>query len=73
MDGERVVITRHGEPAVELVRCHHQCGGIDFEKLESDRGRLGIKGDEERWPEGFNDPSFSRPVLGLNDDVEITV
>ena len=25
--GERVVITRHGEPAVELVRCDHRRGG----------------------------------------------
>ena len=68
-NGERVVITKHGEPAVELVRCHHKRGGIDFEKLESDRRRLGIKGDGERWPEEFNDPSFSRRVLGLSDDV----
>ena len=68
-NGERVVITRYGEPAVELVRCDHKRGGIDFEKLESDRRRLGIKGDEERWPVEFNDPSFSRRVLGLSDDV----
>ena len=68
-NGERVVITRHGEPAVELVCCHRKRGGIDFEKLDSDRRRLGIKGDEERWPEEFNDPSFSRCVLGLSDDV----
>jgi len=67
--GERVVITRHGEPAVELVRCDHRRGGIDFEKLASDRRRLGIKRDEEGWSEEFNDPSFSRRVLGLSDDV----
>ncbi len=67
--GEKVVITRHGEPAVELVRCDHRRGGIDFKKLECDRRRLGIKGDEERWPGEFNDPSFSRRVLGLSDDV----
>ena len=47
-NGERVVITRHGEPLVELVRCHHKRGGINFGKLESDRRRLGINGDEER-------------------------
>ena len=70
--GEKVVITRHGEPAVELVRCDHRRGGIDFKKLECDRRRLGIKGDEERWPGEFNDPSFSRRVLGLSDDVYAT-
>ncbi len=66
-NGERVVITRHGEPAVELVRCERR-GGIDFEKLEATRRRLGIVGDGEGWPEEFNDPAFSRQVLGLDDD-----
>lgn len=66
--GERVVITRDGEPAVELVRCRERRGGIDFDKLEADRRRLGIKGDGERWPREFDDPAFSRQVLGLNDE-----
>ena len=65
--GERVVITKHGKPAVELVRCRKR-GGIDFEKLEATRKRLGIQGDGERWPEDFNDPAFSRRVLGLDDE-----
>lgn len=66
--GERVVITKHGEPAVELVRCHKRKGGIDWDKLEAACRRLGIEGDGERWPEEFNDPAFSRQVLGLDDD-----
>ena len=62
--GERVVITKHGVPAVELVRCRPS-GGIDFDKLEETRRGLGIEGDGERWPDEFNDPAFSRRVLGL--------
>ena len=62
--GERVVITKHGVPAVELVRCRPR-GGIDFKKLEETRRKLGIEGDGERWPEEFDDPAFSRRVLGL--------
>ncbi|MDE0445446.1 MAG: hypothetical protein OXH96_02160 [Spirochaetaceae bacterium] len=62
--GERVVITRNGEPTVELVRCRAKRGGIDFDKLDADRRGLGIKGDEERWPKEFDDPAFSRAVLG---------
>jgi prevent-host-death family protein len=62
--GERVVITKHGVPAVELVRCRPR-GGIDFKKLEESRRKLGIEGDGERWPEEFDDPAFSRRVLGL--------
>lgn len=66
-NGERVIITRHGQPAAELVRCDRQ-GGIDFDKLEAARRRLRIEGDGEGWPEEFNDPVLSRRVLGLNDE-----
>ncbi len=65
--GERVVITKYGRPVVELVRCERR-GGIDFDKLEEDRRRLGLIGDGEGWPEEFNDPAFSRRVLGLEDE-----
>ena len=66
-NGERVVITRHGRPAAELVACEAR-GGIDFDKLDRIRRRLGIVGDGERWPEEWNDPAFSRQVLGLEDE-----
>ena len=66
-NGERVIITKHGRPAAELVRCDRR-GGIDFEKLEASRRRLGIEGDGEGWPEAFDDPAFSRRVLGLDDE-----
>ncbi len=68
-NGERVVITRHGRPAVELVRCGGR-GGIDFEKLQAARKRLGIEGDGEGWPEELNDPDFNRQVLGLDANQE---
>lgn len=64
--GERVIITRHGRPTAELVRCD-RLGGIDFDKLEASRRRLGIEGNGEGWPEEFNDPAFSRKVLGLDE------
>ncbi len=68
-NGDRVVITRNGEPAVQLVRCKGKGrGGIDFDKLEADRRRLGIKGDKERWPKEFDNPTFSRQVLGLEEE-----
>lgn len=65
--GERVVILKHGEPVAELVRCQGR-GGIDFEKLEAVRKRLGISGNREGWPQAFNNPEFSRQVLGLEED-----
>ena len=65
--GKRVVITKYGEPVVELVRCQGR-GGIDFDKLEATRKRLGISGNREGWPREFDDPKFSRHVLGLEED-----
>ena len=66
------MITKHGVPAAELVRCRKR-GGIDFDKLEEARRRLGIEGDapEEEvaaWRAAFQDPAFSRRVLGLVDE-----
>ncbi|MCY4189877.1 MAG: type II toxin-antitoxin system prevent-host-death family antitoxin [Rhodospirillaceae bacterium] len=65
--GERVIITMHGWPTAELVRCDRR-DGIDFDKLEAARRRLGIEAHGEGWPEEFNDPAFSREVLGLDEE-----
>jgi len=62
--GERVVITKYGEPVVELVRLRGR-GGIDIEKLAEDCKRAGIRESKEGWPKEFDDPAFSRKVLGL--------
>ena len=69
-DGERVVITKDGEPAVQLVRCERrQRRGIDWDRLNDIRRRLGIKdaSPEEvaAWKADFEDAAFSRRVLGL--------
>ena len=69
--GERVVITQDGEPDVELVR-YRKRGGIDFDRLEATRRRLGIKDappeEVEAMIAALDDPAFSRRVLGLDDD-----
>ena len=69
--GERVVITQDGEPDIEIVR-YRKRSGIDFNMLEATRRRLGI---EDASPEevaarkaDFENPAFSRQVLGLDDD-----
>ena len=72
--GERVVITKRGEPAAELVACpkRKRRGGIDFEKLEAACKRLGIEEDPPEVAKEviamFHDPALSRKVLGLPDD-----
>ena len=72
--GERVVITRRGEPAVELVACpqRKRGGAINFERLAATKRRLGLVDDPpevaREMIEAFHDPAFSREVLGLDDD-----
>ena len=73
-DGERVVITKNGEPAVELVRCKQRKrkGGFDFDKWEATRRRMGTKDappeEAKAMREAFHDAALSRRVLGLDDD-----
>lgn len=71
--GERVVITKYGEPAVELVRCKQEKrkGGFDFGKWEATRRRLGIKDappeEAEAMLAALEDSALSRRILGLED------
>ncbi len=64
--GERVVVTKHGRPFVELVAAR-TASGMDFEKAASVRRELGLDGLEIVLPPDFDDPAFSRRVLGLTD------
>jgi prevent-host-death family protein len=62
--GERVVVTKHGRPFVELVPVQLACG-MDFEQAAIIRRKLGIDGLKVSLPPDFDDPAFSRQVLGL--------
>ncbi len=64
--GERVIVTKRGAPFIEMVPARKK-GGMDFEAAERIRERLGLKQVENAWPEEFDDPAFSRAVLGLDD------
>lgn len=72
--GERVVITKNGDPAVQLVSCpkRKRRRGIDLDKLAADCRRRGIKEaspeEAEAMIAAFHDPALSRKVLGLDDD-----
>ena len=55
------------EPLPQLTQ-KSETTGIDFQKLEASRRRLGIEGDGERWPGEYDDPAFSRSVLGLDQE-----
>lgn len=64
--GERVVVTKHGRPFVELVAAQ-SARGLDLEKAASVRRELGLDGLNVKIPADFDDPAFSRRVLGLLD------
>ena len=72
--GERVVITRRGEPAVELVACpkRKRRGGINFKRLAETKRRLGLVDDPPEVAReviaALENPALSRQVLGLEDD-----
>jgi antitoxin (DNA-binding transcriptional repressor) of toxin-antitoxin stability system len=64
--GERVVVTKHGRPFVELVSAQ-KATGMDFEKAAIVRRELGLDGLKVNLPPNFDDPAFSRRVLGLEE------
>jgi prevent-host-death family protein len=64
--GERVIVTKHGIPFVELVPVQN-AAGMDFDKAERVRRELGLDGIALTLPADFDDPAFSRRVLGLSD------
>ena len=64
--GERVVVTKNGRPFVELVSARRP-SGMDFEKAAIVRRALGLDGLKVSVPPDFDDPAFSRQVLGLTE------
>lgn len=64
--GERVVVTKHGRPFVELIAAQ-TASGMDFERAAIVRCKLGLDGLAVSLPPDFDDPAFSRQVLGLED------
>ncbi len=64
--GERVIITKHGRPFIELVPAR-EASGMDFGKAAAVRQELGLDGIRVDVRPDFDDPAFSRLVLGLPD------
>ena len=61
------MITKDGQPFVEVVPARRK-GGVDWAKMARIRRELGLDKVKAEWPEEFDDPAFSRRVLGLEDD-----
>ncbi len=64
--GERVLVTKHGQPFIELVPAR-LASGLNAEKAERVRRELGLDGLKGGLSADFDDPALSRHVLGLRD------
>ena len=66
--GERVVVTKHGKPFVEMVPEKPAEQEDFFVRLERVRREMGWENAKLHLPDNFDDPAFSRQVLGLDDE-----
>ena len=71
--GERVTITKNGKPVAELVPPTVK-KKFDWDRYDAVRRELGIENAnlDEAWMKAFNDPAFSREVMGIGDDWDPT-
>lgn len=70
-NGEKVVITKHGKPFVELVPAtptpEGRFKGDLWERLDQAQKALGLRAEDYPWPDEFNDPEFTKLAMGLDD------
>ena len=65
--GEPVVVTRHGKPVATIVPFVSKPVGVDWTRAAQIRAELRMDQVDDDWPAIFDDPAFSRKVLGLED------
>lgn len=66
--GEPVTITKHGKAVVDLVPAKPRKPKLDFAAADEYLKSVGWNPDGlDLWPAEFDDPAFSRKVLGLED------
>lgn len=67
--GESTIITKYGQPIAQISPPQlKKSGGLDFAKGERVRKELGLDKMKFPWPDYFDDPAFSRKLLGLDDE-----
>jgi antitoxin (DNA-binding transcriptional repressor) of toxin-antitoxin stability system len=64
--GERVTITKYGQPVAEIGLPQRK-NKLDFAALDAYRAEMGWEDGALKLPDNFDDPAFSRAVLGLED------
>jgi antitoxin (DNA-binding transcriptional repressor) of toxin-antitoxin stability system len=64
--GERVTITKYGQPVAEIGQPQRK-NKLDFAAADRFMKELGWEQGALRLPDNFDDPAFSREVMGLED------
>jgi antitoxin (DNA-binding transcriptional repressor) of toxin-antitoxin stability system len=64
--GERVTITKYGQPVAEINQPQRK-NKLDFAAADRFMKEIGWEQGALRLPDNFDDPAFSRKVLGLED------
>lgn len=65
--GESVIVTKYGRPVAELSQPRPRTRKIDLAAANALLAERGWPIGEDLWPTSFDDPAFSRQVLGLED------
>ncbi len=65
--GEAVTITKFGKPVAELAPPRPKKKGLNFAAGDALLKERGLDNIEVNLPDYFDDPAFSRKVLGLDD------
>ncbi len=66
--GETVTITKHGKVVAEITPPHKPKQKLNFAAADAHLKSIGwVDTGADLWPPEFDDPAFSREVLGLDD------
>jgi prevent-host-death family protein len=65
--GERVVVTKYGKEIAEIKGIAPPKRGLDFAAADRYLKSIGWEPGSLQLPDNFDDPAFSRQVLGLAD------
>ena len=65
-NGESVTITKNGKAVAELGPPKSKKGGLDFDKLREVSKQFGWENATVVFDPEFDDPAYSRKVLGLD-------
>ena len=65
--GESITITKHGRAVAQISPPAAPAKGLDFEAAARMRKKLGLDQVTLEWADDFDDPTYSRKVLGLGE------